>query len=181
MAFTTKNQVGFSLHLCKCGWDFLVLLFYFPRPPVKEKGKSICLLLEFPISDSLNLKRDSAASYLSVVSAESCFFFHSGSLCGQTHLSQEYYRTKGTQNTDLLKGAHLAHFRLWVLWNVSLCIWYIQNQPSSARSFRLVWQLETPIVPSPDHICSRQRGLLSSCDSTWILAQLLYHCYFWKV
>lgn len=56
MPFTTENWVGFSLHLCKCGWDFLFLLLYFPRPPVKEKGKSICFLLELPISNSLNFK-----------------------------------------------------------------------------------------------------------------------------
>lgn len=39
-------------------------------------------------------------------------------------------------------------FRLWVLWNVYLYIWYVQNQPSSAKSFRLVWQLRTILLSS---------------------------------
>lgn len=32
----------------------LFLLLYFLRPTIKEKGKSLCLLLEYCISDSLN-------------------------------------------------------------------------------------------------------------------------------
>lgn len=53
MPFTTKDWVGFSLPLCKCVWNLFWLL-YFLRPAIKEEGNSLCLLLEFPISDSLN-------------------------------------------------------------------------------------------------------------------------------
>lgn len=121
----------------------------------------------------IKLKRDSAASCPAVVWGGTSFFFHTGSCCGQTHHSQEHYRTKDAEALAFWRQQTWLVFRLWVLWNVYLCIWYVQNQPSSARSFRLVWQLGTPIILFPDHIHSRQRGLLVSCDSTWILAYLV--------
>lgn len=115
----------------------------------------------------IKFKRDSAASCLAAVSGGRSFFFHSGSCCGQTHPSQEHYRTKDTWHTFWRQQTWLI-FKLWVLWNVYLGIWYVQNQQCSARSFRLVWQLGTPSILPPT-ISAPDKGVSSppgnSCTS----------------